>query len=200
MPQIHPPLRQRVSARKPSPGPPPGPHLVGRRRIPHHVGSWVPIARVWSSVCGLLSHCRWVVRADGPARTPGASRGCSCAAPLVLAACCTPTAGGLRSASACAKGFTTDFSAFESVSHPSALKRLRVYQGLQPSQTFAPVFSPCPRQACAFAALRGARRGRRAACLAVYRARQPLACGCGWRELPVGTRARCGEAPVGGLA
>jgi hypothetical protein len=36
--------------------------------------------------------------------------------------------------------------------------------------------------------------------LAVYRARQPLACGCGWGELPGGTRARCGEAPVGGLA
>jgi 2-succinyl-5-enolpyruvyl-6-hydroxy-3-cyclohexene-1-carboxylate synthase len=29
---------------------------------------------------------------------------------------------------------------------------------------------------------------------------QPLACGYGWGELPVGTRARCGEAPVGGLA
>jgi hypothetical protein len=36
--------------------------------------------------------------------------------------------------------------------------------------------------------------------LAVYRARQPLACGGGWGELPGGTRARCGEAPGGGLA
>jgi hypothetical protein len=29
---------------------------------------------------------------------------------------------------------------------------------------------------------------------------QPLACGGGWGKLPVGTRARCGEAPVDGLA
>src|SRR5436305_10546395 len=40
--------------------------------------------------------------------------------------CCTPAAGGLRIASACARGFATDLSAFASVSHPSALKRLRV--------------------------------------------------------------------------
>ena len=32
------------------------------------------------------------------------------------------------------------------------------------------------------------------------RSPQPLACGYGWGERPVGTRARCGEAPVGGLA
>jgi hypothetical protein len=51
--------------------------------------------------------------------------------------------------------------------------------------------------ACTVAALYGARCGRRAACLAVYRARQALPCGCGGGELPVGTRARCGEAPVG---
>src|SRR5215510_252348 len=46
--------------------------------------------------------------------------------------CCTPTAGGLRSAYVCARGFTTDLSAFESVSHPrshpSALKRLHMCQ------------------------------------------------------------------------
>jgi len=29
---------------------------------------------------------------------------------------------------------------------------------------------------------------------------QPLACGDGWGELSVGTRARCGKAPVGGFA
>jgi hypothetical protein len=51
--------------------------------------------------------------------------------------------------------------------------------------------------ACAFAALRGARRGRLAACLAVYRARQPLACGCGWRDLPGGMRARYGDGAGG---
>src|SRR5262245_55059466 len=44
--------------------------------------------------------------------------------------CCTPTAGGLRSASAYARGLTTDLSAFASVSHPSALKRRRVCQGV----------------------------------------------------------------------
>ena len=77
-------------------------------------------------------HRRWVVRTDGPASCspPGASSSCSCAAPLVLAACCEPIAGGLHSASACAKGFTTDRAAFASVSHPSALKRLRVCQGV----------------------------------------------------------------------
>ena len=32
------------------------------------------------------------------------------------------------------------------------------------------------------------------------RSPQPLACGDGWGELPAGTRARCGEAPGGGLA
>jgi hypothetical protein len=32
------------------------------------------------------------------------------------------------------------------------------------------------------------------------RSPQPRACGDGWGELPVGTRARCGEAPVGGRA
>ena len=50
------------------------------------------------------------------------------------------------------------------------------------------------------AGLRLRRSAWRTACLAVYRACQPLACGCSWRELPVGTRARCGEALVGGLA
>src|SRR5262249_4603500 len=51
-------------------------------------------------------------------------------------------------------------------------------RGLQPSQTFAPVFS---------ADGLGLRRSvRRTACLAIYRARQPLACGCGWGELPWG--------------
>jgi hypothetical protein len=58
----------------------------------------VPTACVWSSACGPLLHRQWVVRADvlRPARTLRASRGCSCAAPLVLAACGTPTAGGFR--------------------------------------------------------------------------------------------------------
>jgi hypothetical protein len=79
-----------------------------------------------------------------------------------------------------------DLSAFESVSHPSALKRLR-----------------------SFRLARGLRL-RRSAWRAARTARglpgglpsspQPLACGYGWGEIPGGTRARCGEAPVGGRA
>jgi hypothetical protein len=71
----------------------------------------------------------------------------------------------------------------ESVSHPSALKRRRVCQGVATVPDVCTSLFALP-----------------AVCLAVYRARQPLACGCGWGELPVGTQARCGEAPVGRLA
>jgi len=97
-----------------------------------------------------------------------------------------------------------DLSAFESVSHPSAFSPLGV-KAPPRVPGVATVPDVCTSlfallAACAFAALRGVRRGWRAACLAVYRARQPLACGSGWGELPVGIRVRCKEAPVGGLA
>jgi hypothetical protein len=134
----------------------------------------------------------------------GASRGCSCAAPLVLAACCAPTAGGLRSASVYARGLTTDLSAFASVSHPSACSLLsvqapprvpegcnrprRVHQSApcnRQAQTFAPVFSPCPR----LRLRRSAWRAARTACGlpgGLPSSPQPLACGYGWGELAGG--------------
>ena len=92
-----------------------------------------------------------------------------------------PQQEALRSASVC-QGFTTDLAAFASVSHPSALKRLRVCQRVATVPDVCPSLrlardSPdvCPSlfalpAACAFTALRGVRRGRCAVCLAVYRA------------------------------
>jgi hypothetical protein len=84
-----------------------------------------------------------------------------------------------------------DLSAFESVFHFSAFSPLsvkappRMPGGCNRPRRLPSLFTLLA--ACTFAALRGVRRGWRAACLAVYRARQPLACGCGWGELPVGT-------------
>ena len=69
-----PPRRpRRVSARKPSPGPQPERRrrLLLRRRL--------LAARGWGSLAALCPS------------TPSTSRGCSCAAPLVVAACSTPT-------------------------------------------------------------------------------------------------------------
>ena len=105
------------------------PHLLGRRRVPDHVGSWVSTARVWSSAYGPLAHRRWGVRADGPA---------SCSHPrcvLRLLVCCTSCLGCVLHA--------------HSKRPP---QRLCVCQRVatvtwQLSQTFAPVFSPCPRPA-----------------------------------------------------
>ena len=64
---------RRVSARKPSPGPQPERRrrLLLRRRL--------LAARGWGSLAALCPS------------TPSTSRGCSCAAPLVVAACSTPT-------------------------------------------------------------------------------------------------------------
>ncbi len=69
-----------------------------------------------------------------PARTPSASRGCACAAPLVVAACCTPT------------NFCTSFSLHDRAQQepsaaPPALQAL-VYQSLQAAalSTLASVF------------------------------------------------------------
>ena len=95
-------------------------------------------------------------------------------------------------------------------SHPSALKRLRVYQRV------ATVPDVCtslrlaidkPRRLHQSFRLAHGLRLRRSAWRAARTAHglpgglpsspQPLACGCGWGELPVGTQARCGEAPVG---
>jgi hypothetical protein len=90
--------------------------------------------------------------------------------------CCMPTAGDLRSASACARGFTTDLSAFESVSHPSALKRLRVCQGVATVPDGRTSLRLAP-QACAFAALRGAGGARPA-----------------WRSTELASRWRAGAA------
>ena len=69
-----------------------------------------------------------------PARTPSASRGCACAAPHVVAACCTPT------------NFCTSFSLHDRAQQepsaaPPALQAL-VYQSLQAAalSTLASVF------------------------------------------------------------
>ncbi len=69
-----------------------------------------------------------------PARTPSASRGCACAAPLVVAACCTPT------------NFCTSFSLHDRAQQepsaaPPALQAL-LYQSLQAAalSTLASVF------------------------------------------------------------
>ena len=99
-------------AQRQHPGPRPSARPVGMPDpLYRNPLSEVPPAAacVWSSACGPLSHRRWVVRADGPA---------SCSHPQcvprllvcrtrVLAACCTPTAGALRSASAYARAFKT---------------------------------------------------------------------------------------------
>jgi hypothetical protein len=65
---------ERVAARKPSPGPPP----ERRCRL---------LLRLTSPRTWRMGGEAWLPWAKAP---PSASRGCSCAAPLVLAACCTP--------------------------------------------------------------------------------------------------------------
>ena len=125
----------------------------------------MPTARVWSSVCGPLSHRRWVVRADGPA---------PCSPPRCvprLLVCRTSCLGRVLHAHSrrppqrlcvCQRVYNRP-PAFESVSHPSAFSPLsvkapprvpggcnrprRLHQSApcnSQAQTFAPVFSPCP--------------------------------------------------------
>src|SRR5437762_11734076 len=73
-----------------------------------------------------------------PARTPSASRGCACAAPLVLAACCTPT-------NFCISFSLHDRAQQEPSTAPPALQAL-LYQSL-PAALIA--FEPAPARAAA---------------------------------------------------
>jgi hypothetical protein len=85
-------------------------------------------------------------------------------------------------------------------SHPSALSPLSIEA---PPRVQCTRPAPATRRRPARPSLplrRDALRGRQAACQAAYRARPPLAGGCGWGALPGGTQARCEETPAGGLA
>src|SRR2546427_11796026 len=81
-------------------------------------------AVVWSSACGAPSHGRWAGRPGRPASAPPSASRCSLgAAPLALAASCTPTS------------FCTSFSLHDSAQQepsaaPPALQAL-LYQSLQ---------------------------------------------------------------------
>jgi len=94
-------LFQRVSAKKPLPGPPPD--------CVWWVTNPSPAAVVWSWACDPPSPCWWgglaVLR---PGRTPSASRCSLGTALLALAACSTPAAWQpLRGASAYARAFAS---------------------------------------------------------------------------------------------
>ena len=85
-------------------------------------------AVVWSSACGAPSHGRWVGRPGRPASAPPSASRCSLgAAPLTLAASCTPTS------------FCTSFSLHDSAP--------RAVPPSSPSRAGCPSPATCPGRA-----------------------------------------------------